>query len=107
MLWDKHDLAERDRFTHEALENGHTRRVRSYLERHHVITMMMFTLIFVGASLWSESVSIIVTKHIFRVRNGEEMTWDKWVVSALLWTVMSYFIIRRVFRLPLTAAYSY
>ncbi len=67
--------------------------------------MTVFILAIVAASLWSEVVVSAAAK-IFKV-NRENLTFWMWIITALIFSILAYIIIRFIIKVPITAAFSF
>ena len=77
-----------------------------YLNRNPLIAIITFTLVIMTAALWTQVLVEFLTKQIFHLKRPEDITTPMWFLSALTFSVIAYIIIRKVFDVPLTAAYS-
>ena len=77
-----------------------------YLNRNPLIAIITFTLVIMTAALWTQTLVQFLTKQIFHLQRPEDITTPMWFLSALTFSVIAYIIIRKVFDVPLTAAYS-
>ena len=91
----------------EAEALGDEKRTIAYLNRHNLVAIVIFTLILVSGFLWAEVVGSFLSYYVFQVDDcTHKMKPWQWLVSAIVFTIFTYIIIHRVFRVPITAAYS-
>lgn len=74
-----------------------------FLTKNHLVAMLIFIIAIISANLWSETIIIGVTKA-FNVKK-EDIGFSKWVLVALSFSFMAYFIIVHIFKVPITAAF--
>jgi hypothetical protein len=88
----------------EASQKGRQSLTIEYLNRHQLVTIIIFIIVIVGGVLWSEFIITLISKHIFMVPRQDLTAW-MWLISALLVTTITWVLLRYVFRIPITAAY--
>jgi hypothetical protein len=76
-----------------------------FLTSNHLIAIIVFVVAIMTANLWTEVVISAVT-NLFNVKR-DEIGFIKWLIIAFVFTVVAYFIIVYVFRVPITAAFSF
>lgn len=75
-----------------------------YLNHHRAVAIFIFTLVIIGSSLWSEFVITMLSKHVFRLERSQMTVW-MWLISAVIFTVATYYLTIHIFKVPITAAY--
>ncbi|XWV26732.1 putative orfan [Tupanvirus soda lake] len=90
---------------YEARTKGSQESTVRFLTGHHLIAIIVFVMAIVTANLWTE-VIISATATIFGVRR-EEISFIKWLSLTLLFTLFAYFVIVYIFKIPITAAFSF
>ena len=87
----------------EARTTGEQKGTIKYLTQNHLVAIVIFTGVIVIGTLWAGTYIAFLRKYIFR---GEEMSPLQWLLVALITTFILWFLIRYVFRVPITAAFS-
>jgi len=76
-----------------------------FLTNNHIIAIIIFVAAIITANLWTEVVINIATK-IFNT-SFEDFSLANWIILALVFTLIAYFCIVYVFKIPITAAFSF
>ena len=89
----------------EARHLGEQDETVKFLNQYHLIAIIIFIIILISTGLWSELI-ISLTAKLFRVSRND-MTPMMWFSSALVFTIITYIIIRYIVKVPITAAFSF
>lgn len=88
----------------QALYEGKEEEAIKFLNKNHLIAIIIFILAFVTATLWGE-VIISLSAKIYGVKKNDLKLWQMGL-TATIFTAMSYIIIIYVAKLPITVALS-
>jgi uncharacterized MAPEG superfamily protein len=89
----------------EARTTGEQKKSVEFLNQNHFLAIMVFVVAIITANLWTETtVSLIAV--IFGVNREQIKIW-MWLISAIIFTLIAYVIIRYIIKVPLTAAFSF
>lgn len=86
----------------EAHHNGEHKQTHMYFARHPFVAILLLTMVVISTFLWSEVVLECLAKYLFKVKKSELQPWMMAIV-ALIFTLLTYFVIVYVFRIPITA----
>lgn len=88
----------------QALFEGKEKEAIKYLNKHHLVAIIIFILAIVSAGLWGEAIIKLSTK-IYGVKTEDLKLWQM-TLTATIFTLASYIFIIYVIKLPITVAFS-
>ncbi len=89
----------------EARTSGTQESTVRFLANHHLIAILVFALAIVTANLWAE----VVISGYCRITNKkrEDLDFVRWIILAAVFTLFAYIMIVYVFKMPITAAFTF
>lgn len=92
-----------DHLYREALTTGTQNSTVIFLNSHHLIAMTIFIVAIMSANLWTYA----LIEGVDFVSDRGNTRFIKSLVMATIFTFFSYFLIVYVFKVPITAAFSF
>jgi len=88
----------------EARIKGTEKSTIRFLTNNHLVAIIIFVAAIIIANLWTQVV-ISAATNFFNIRQNE-ISFVGWIIIAAIFTLLAYFFIVHVFKIPITSAFS-